>query len=430
MYLLPAASVYSRRRGRAAGAPLRPLAGACLRPVMLRRITVVFGHLARALLPLRHAVLLCVLVAGAAGTALLTSCAGQPPAELNGDELFSLGIGPLDEQLDLIRVAGAPAPHATRVAMRDGLFYIANGNAGKVMQLSSHGDLLLLIYDPERNAEPVGPAAGAHAAATRSAVPHRFRELSHIAVDSRQRILVADAAGDDSAGGYGHVVKRFGPDGTYLDAIGREGRSGAPFPFIQRLTVMADDTLVVTARTRRQWVNYWYDGAGRLQDRLELAHAGQLGDESGLVIRDLLPLVSQRRLLVFVDVWEDDGDGGSGGGGGGGVTGVRLYDVASRSVVASYALPGQELAGARYHPLGVTTDGLLFLSRREDDRTRSLLVLGRGGRVVVRRQWVLDETGLGYVTLGMSDSGVLYGLLGAGDRARMVWWRGDLLVAE
>ena len=423
MYLLPAAPVYSRRRGPAAGAPLRPLAGACLRPVMLRRITVVSGHLARALLPLRHAVLLCVLVAGAAGTALLTSCAGQPPAELNGDELFSLGIGPLDEQLDLIRVAGAPAPHATRVAMRDGLFYIANGNAGKVMQLSSHGDLLLLIYDPERNAEPVGPAAGANAAATRSAVPHRFRELSHIAVDSRQRILVADAAGDDSAGGYGHVVKRFGPDGTYLDAIGREGRGGAPFPFIQRLTVMADDTLVVTARTPRQWVNSWYDDAGRLQDRLELAHAGQLGDESGLVIRDLVPLVAQRRLLVFVDAVDDDG-------GSGGVPGVRLYDVASRSVVAAYALPGQELAGARYHPLGVTADGLLFLSRREDDRTRSLLVLGRGGRVVVRRQWVLDETGLGYITLGMSDSGVLYGLLGAGDRARMVWWRGDLLVAD
>ena len=417
MYLLPAAPVYSRRRGPAAGAPLRPLAGACLRPVMLRRITVVSGHLARALLPLRHAVLLCVLVAGAAGTALLTSCAGRPPAELNGDELFSLGIGPLDEQLDLIRVAGAPAPHATRVAMRDGLFYIANGNAGKVMQLSSHGDLLLLIYDPERNAEPVGPAAGANAAATRSAVPHRFRELSHIAVDSRQRILVADAGGD------GHVVKRFGPDGTYLDAIGREGRGGAPFPFIQRLTVMADDTLVVTARTPRQWVNSWYDDAGRLQDRLELAHAGQLGDESGLVIRDLLPLVAQRRLLVFVDAVDDDG-------GSGGVPGVRLYDVASRSVVAAYALPGQELAGARYHPLGVTADGLLFLSRREDDRTRSLLVLGRGGRVVVRRQWVLDETGLGYVTLGMSDSGVLYGLLGAGDRARMVWWRGDLLVAD
>ena len=380
----------------------------------------------------RSAALLRVLVAaaGVAGMAVLGACGSRTPAELIGDELFSLGVGPLDEQLDLVRVAGAPAPHATRVAMRDGLFYVANGNARKVMQFSSHGDLLLLIYDPDRNPEPVGLAAGGNGVATRTAVPYRFRELSHIVVDSRQRILVVD----------GHLVKRFGPDGTYLDAIGREGRDGAPFPFVERLTVMADDTLVVTARTPEQWITYWYDGAGRLQDRLELAHAGRLGDEPALVVRDLLPLVSQRRLLVFVEAWRQDAEEGASGGGA--VPGVRLYDVASRSVVASFDVPDAgrrrgaaetgsgEFAGPQYHPLGVTADGLLFLTRREDERTRSLLVLGRGGQVVVRRQWVLDETGLGYVTLGMNDRGVLYGLLGAGDRVRMVWWRGDLLVAE
>ena len=380
--------------------------------------------------------LLRVCAAGVAGMAVLGSCSNRTPAELTGDELFSLGVGPLDEQLDLIRVAGVPAPHATRVAMRDGLFYVANGNARKVMQLSSHGDLLLLIYDPDRNPGPVGLAAGGSGVATRTAVAHRFRELSHIAVDSRQRILVVDGAGDEVSGGHGNVVKRFGPDGSYLDAIGREGRGSAPFPFVERLTVMADDTLVVTARTPEQWITYWYDGSGRLQDRLELAHAGRLGDEPGLVVRDLLPLLSQRRLLVFVEDWQADEENG------GATAGVRVYDLASRSVVASFAVPdagprraaaeigSAELAGPRYHPLGVTADGLLFLTRREDERTRSLLVLGRSGQVVLRRQWVLDESGLGYVALGMNDSGVLYGLLGAGDRARMVWWRGDLLVAE
>ena len=409
-------------------------------------MTVVSGPLLRA----RPTLLLRVFaagVAGMAGMAVLAACAARTPVELVGDELFSLGIGPLDEQLDLVRVAGVPAPHATRVAMRDGLFYIANGNARKVMQLSSHGDLLLLIYDPARNPEPVGLAPGGSGAATRTAVEHRFRELSHIAVDNRRRILVVDAAGDEAAVGYGQLVKRFGPDGSYLDAIGREGAGGTPFPFVERVTVMADDTLVVTARTDLRWVTYWYDADGRLQERLELEHAGRLGDEPGLVIRDLLPLLSRQRLLVFVESWaqENGGDGaadGAGRRGNGAVPGVRLYDVASRSVVAAFALPeagpprgaaqvgSEPLAGPRYHPLGVTADGLLYLSRRDDDRTRSLLVLSRNGRVLVRRQWVLDETGLGYVTLGMNESGVLYGLLGAGDRARMVWWRGDLLVEE
>jgi len=405
-------------------------------------MTVVSGPLLRArpTLPLRvRGALLGVFAAGVAGMAVLGGCAAGAPVELAGDELFSLGIGPLDEQLDLVRVAGAPAPHATRVAMRDGLFYIANGNARKVMQLSSHGDLLLLIYDPARNPEPVGLAPGGNAAATRAAVTHRFRELSHIAVDNRRRILVVDAAGDEAAVGSGQLVKRFGSDGSYLDAIGREGPGGTPFPFVERVTVMADDMLVVTARTDVRWITYWYDADGTLQERLELEHAGQLGDEPGLVIRDLLPLRSQRRLLVFVEPWVD-GNVGHGGDGDGAAAGVRLYDVASRSVVAAFGLPeggpprgaarlgGEPLAGPRYHPLGVTADGLLYLTRREDDRTRSLLVLGRSGRVLVRRRWVLDETGLGYVTLGMNDSGVLYGLLAAGDRARMVWWRGDLLV--
>ena len=410
-------------------------------------MTTVSGPLVRArpTLPLRVLdALRRVFAAGVAATSVLGACSARTPVELTGDELFSLGIGPLDEQLDLVRVAGAPAPHATRVAMRDGLFYIANGNARKVMQLSSHGDLLLLIYDPARNPEPVGLAPGGRGAATRTAVEHRFRELSHIAVDNRRRILVVDAAGDEAAVGYGQLVKRFGPDGSYLDAIGREGAGGTPFPFVERVTVMADDTLVVTARTDVQWITYWYDADGHLQERLELEHAGQLGDEPALVIRDLLPLLSRQRLLVFVESSADGNGGDSGGGAGRGpnraVPGVRVYDVASGSVVAAFGLPeagpprgaapagSEPLAGPRYHPLGVTADGLLYLTRREDDRTRSLLVLGRNGRVLVRRQWVLDETGLGYVTLGMNESGVLYGLLGAGDRARMVWWRGDLLV--
>lgn len=402
-------------------------------------MTVVSGPLVRALPTLLLRVRGALPGVFAAGLAVLGACAAGTRVELAGDELFSLGIGPLDEQLDLVRVAGAPAPHATRVVMRDGLFYIANGNARKVMQLSSHGDLLLLIYDPARNPEPVGLAPGGNAAATRAAVKHRFRELSHIAVDSRRRILVVDAAGDQAAVGYGQLVKRFGPDGSYLDAIGREGPGGTPFPFVERVTVMADDMLVVTARTDVQWITYWYDADGTLQERLELEHAGRLGDEPGLVIRDLLPLLSQRRLLVFVESWADGNDGG-GGGGDGAIAGVRVYDVASRSVVAAFGLPeaapprgaarvgSEPLTGPRYHPLGVTADGLLYLTRREDDLTRSLLVLGRSGRVLVRRRWVLDETGLGYVTLGMNESGVLYGLLGAGDRARMVWWRGDLLV--
>ena len=375
----------------------------------------------------RHVASALIVCLGVGGL-LLASCTREQQSELVRDELFSLGIGPLDEQIDLFRVAGAASRHSTRVAMRDGLFYIANGNAGKVMQLSSHGDLLLLIYDAERNPEPVGLAPASDAAATRTAVPHRFHELSHIAVDGARRILVVDAATAAGTGGAGQLVKRFSPDGAYLGALGRDGVDGTPFPFIQRLTVMDDDTLVVTAQTRTEWLVFWFDADGRLQDQLALSRVGEIDNQAGFTINEVIPQLAERRLLLFVESPGDD------------PLRVRLYDLASRSIVANYSLPKAgvrrtstfngrvEFAAPEYHPLGVTADGLLFLTRREDEQTRLLVVVGRGGRVVVRRQWALDETGLGYVALGMSSDGVLYGLLAGGDQARMVWWRGDLLL--
>ena len=219
------------------------------------------------------------------------ACTRQPAPELARDELFSLSLGPLDEQLDLFRIGGSAVRDATRISMRDGLFYIANGNAGKVLQLSSYGDLLLIIYDPRRNPAPVGLAA---AAATRLAVPHALHEPRHVAVDSEQRIFVADAVPDAAAGAQGQLVQRFASGGRHLGALGREGVGGTPFPHIQHLAVTTDDLLVVIARTPRQWLGYWYDAAGRLQEQVELPYVGALGDEEALVVWEVMPQLTER----------------------------------------------------------------------------------------------------------------------------------------
>ena len=371
------------------------------------------------------------------GACLLpAACTRPPPPELARDELFSLSLGPLDEQLDLFRIGGSAARHATRISMRDGLFYIVNGNARKVLQLSSYGDLLLIIYDPHDNPAPVGLAA---TAATRLAVPHTWHDPSHLAVDSGQRIFVADEA-PDGAVGSGQLVQRFASGGQHLDAIGREGVGGTPFPRIQRLAVTADDVLVVVARTPRQWLGYWYDADGRLQKQVELPYVGALGDEEALVVWEVMPQLTERRLLLFVDAAPADGVRDPAGVRD--APGVRVYDPASHSVVGSFALPaggsrrgaeaggGEERAAPAYYPLGVTTDGLLFLTRRENEQIHSLVVLGRAGRVVTRRLFGIDEAGLRFVSLGMSADGVLYALLAEDERARVVWWRSDLLVAE
>lgn len=369
----------------------------------------------------RRAVRVMLVGLALAGWLLPAACTRQPAPELAGAELFSLSLGPLDEQLDLFRIGGAAARHATRISMRDGLFYIANGSARKVMQLSSYGDLLLLIYDPRSNPVPAGMAAGA---ATRRAVPHALRDPSHVAVDSGQRLFVVDAVAGAVGAGHRQVVRRFGAQGQYLGTIGREGAGGRPFPRVQRLTVTADDWLVVTARTPQRWLCYWYDAAGALREQVELPYAGRLGDEAGVLVWEVMPQLTARRLFLFVDpAPAADGAGGA--------PEVRIYDAAARRVTGSFGLPGGgEPAAPAYYPLGVTAAGLLFLTRREDDRTHSLVVLGRGGRVVARRRFGLDETGLGFAALGMSAGGVLFGLLAEEARARVVWWRSDLLVEQ
>ena len=428
------------------------------------------------------------------GVLLIAACSRPPTPELARDELFTLSIGPLDEQINLFRLAGAPVRGTTSISMRDGLFYIANGNAGKIMQLSSHGDLVLLIYDPDTNPEPVGfalPASSGEGeiAATRIAVPHPFNDLGDVAVDRTGRIAVVDAvaaAGDaagaanGAAGGtadgaaapgtpraHGQVVRRFSPRGEDLSFIGQEGVGGTPFPLVHRLTVTAGDGLVVIARTVQQWLVFWYDADGRLLERVELPHTRLVGGEDAVVIRDVFPHLAERRLTLLVDRWRPragarpESDAGGAGEVGAaadprsgpeiGVGGpeIRLYDIASRSVVAEFPLPagaaGQAgstgqgdaaavglaaAAGSSYYPLGVTEGGRLFLTRREDERTHSLLVLSRGGGVVTRRLFKLEEAGLSFVTLGMSADGVMFGLLAEAEIARVVWWRGDLLLAQ
>jgi len=361
---------------------------------------------------------------------LPAACTRQAPPELARDELFSLSLGPLDEQLDLFRIGGSAVRDATRISMRDGLFYIANGNARKVLQLSSYGDLLLVIYDPRHNPAPLGLA-----------VPHALHAPSYLAVDSTQRIFVVDTVPGAAVGGSGQLVQWFASGGRHLGAIGREGVGGTPFAHIQRLAVTVDDVLVVVVRTPRQWLGYWYDADGRLLEQVELSYVGELGDEEALVVWEVIPQLTERRLLLFVAAAPAESGAPSP------VVvrdapGVRVYDLASRSVVGSFALPagdsrrgaaaggGEELASPEYYPLGVTADGLLFLTRRENEQLHSLVVLGRGGRVVTRRLFGIDEAGLRFASLGMSAGGVLYALLAEDERARVVWWRSDLLVAE
>ena len=64
------------------------------------------------------------------------------------NELFALNYGNFAEQINLFKLQER-GPVSTSLYMRDGFFYIVNGDAGKVVSLNSYGDLLSLFYSED-----------------------------------------------------------------------------------------------------------------------------------------------------------------------------------------------------------------------------------------------------------------------------------------
>ena len=391
--------------------------------------------------------------AGILTAALLASCQPAATPELERVELFELGIGPMEDQIDLFRVGGGAAS-STDVFVRDGLFYLANGHSEKIMQLSSFGDLILLIYDPASNPEPVGVGA-AGATATRVAVPHEFNELGHVVVDSERRLYAQDTVDQrrwirDAE--YGVVLKRavlrFSRRGELVDILGQEGVGGTPFPFIQRLGVGANDGLAVVTRTPDLWVVYWFDPSGRPRMMVELPHRGLLrGARDPAIVWDVFPNPVHPTLSLFVDRLASDSEAGAEGDTAGGEREpdrrgreVWQFDANVGAVVGRARLPDPRRAPATvgtatppaptFYPLGVTDSGHVFMVRREDDQFHLLTVLTPNGRVTARRRLHLEEQELTFSRLGMTTDGVVYAILGGQEVARMVWWRGDRLIDQ
>ncbi|MDE6350156.1 MAG: hypothetical protein K2K67_04040, partial [Treponemataceae bacterium] len=85
--------------------------------------------------------LLCVAV-----LSLAVSCRRSGVvASVSEKKLFALKYGSFEDELDLFSLSRA-GDVRTYMAMRDGFFYVANGEAKKIMELNSYGDLLTLYY--------------------------------------------------------------------------------------------------------------------------------------------------------------------------------------------------------------------------------------------------------------------------------------------
>jgi len=385
---------------------------------------------------------------------LAVACRPKTVEELPKEELFSLALGKMDNQIDLFQLKGFGFEQKNRIYMRDGLFFVANGNSAKIMELSSYGDLIFLLYNPEANPPPVSFAASGseNLTSTRMAVSYPLRQIGELAVDSGKRLYVEDTVGEerqvrDKTMGVvlSRVVLRFDRHGKLEDFIGQEGVGGTPFPYIDSIFVTAQDELVVISRSPQTWQVFWYAASGSLrfqlsldQQRLPLLEgAGQAIPSLGKLVPDL-----NRPYLYAVVYFYPGSEGRSPRPGGGYATRVYRINLATGKYEKSFAVPedglrkeivaGQELevVPPSYELLGVNTREAFFFLRREDNNLYQLLVLDRDGRVAARRYLVMEDSELYFKEVRLSAEGIVYALLGEEYKARFVWWRSDRLLEE
>jgi hypothetical protein len=380
---------------------------------------------------------------------LLASCRPKSVEELPKDELFSLAIGKMDNQIDRFQLKGIGPESKNRIYMRDGLFFVANGNSAKIMELSSYGDLIFLLYNPEVNPAPVSFAEGSsdNLASTRMAVSYPLREIGELAVEDTvgEERQVRDK---DLGVALSRVVLRFDRHGKLEDFIGQEGVGGTPFPYIDSLFVTERDELVVISRSPKAWLVFWYSPAGNLLYRLaldqeRLQHLGEAGNSIPSVGK-LVPDLNRHYLhaaLYFYPRSEGQGAGQEDSTRGY-ATRVYRINLATGKYEKSFEVPenglrketvaGQEVevVPPSYELLGVNTRGDFFFLRHDDNNLYQLLVLDRDGRVKARRYLVMEDTELYYREVRLSSEGIVYALLGEEYKARFVWWRSDKLLEE
>jgi hypothetical protein len=413
----------------------------------------------------------------AAALLLFSACSQARISSVARIDLFSLEIGPLDNQINLTGLVDGLSVYRTSLAMRDGLFYIADTPGRKIVRYTSFGDLLFVIYNEAVNPPPITLRHGIEdeGMATRWSIAHPLLEPGSIAVDSRKHIYAADKTEDDKKAYDSEnktmldsVIAHFDDSGRFVNYLGQEGIGGKPFPRITGLYATINDELAVVCLLPSGWDIYWFNAEGTLLYLVHLrkdsipfpqgAHSFPAGTgsgensetaiddpQSGGLAEDALSeflfssvdsiaaAPDERRLFLKVDYYQGTSPAVPAS------SLVWIINVEDGTYEESIDVPFFEYTDTEnnqkitqkllYSMLGVIRDKRVFLYFPVDGGY-SLLVLTAGSRERRLGFIQIRNDELEYNTFNLSPEGILSGMLATNWEARLVWWRTDRLLGE
>ena len=165
--------------------------------------------------------------------------------------------------------------------MQNGFFFLADGQSRKIMQLTSFGDLLSVIYNEDYNTTPsfVTDVTGNTDAirSTKKASTYPFGKLGKIAVDEKKSVYIVDELPSirhekdgDSMAVLNEVVLHFSENGEFINYIGQDGPGGKPFPYIRDIFTVLDNEPVVVSVTQKNLQVDWFSENGFLKYNIVL----------------------------------------------------------------------------------------------------------------------------------------------------------------
>jgi len=381
-------------------------------------------------------------------------CERRAFESLPREELFTLSIGKMEDQIDLFQTSRASFDQKTTIFMRDGTFYIGNGASYKVMEFTSYGDLLSLYYNPDENPKPIILQSGSEGGkvSNRRAHPYAFRQVGEIAVSSRKVLYVEDhlpperGIFDEKLNmSLNSIVLRF-DGGEYKGYLGQEGVGGTPFPYVQGIKITNRDEVVVLCRTLTDWIVYWYSAQGELLSTVKVS-LNKLpmpeGEKLLPHLETVLPDNEDRRIYLKLNYYKEGVDASTGTKYGieGMTSRIFWMNVETSKFEGSVEVPQntRKQRGSGFFEtqdveylfefIGVISGGRFFFLSREDNDAHQLLILNSDGKVLKRRMLSVEDSELVYSSFHVSQEGILSALLATESAVKIVWWRSDGLLS-
>ena len=387
----------------------------------------------------------------AAGLSFLSCERPGKVVSLEEKAIFSLGYGNFENQLNVFDLTSV-SEVSTSIVMRNGFFYILNGEARKIMEMNNFGDLVVYFYNPEFNPKSSFLQQKGGRETTMKAVEYGFNELSGITVDSSQKLYVVDTQPMDRQEQdekqqlvLSQIVLRFDGKGNYMDYIGQQGPGGTPFPYVKGIYTNNAGELVVVCYLSSYYTVYWFSASGYLLYQLPIAKdsvPNPLKDEgldSFSNITSIIPDYNSRTLYLAVDYYKSYIDEASRLQSGVDYDSSRVYslsvedglygepiEILSDSEEITEGFSGEQYS-IPYDFLGVTESGWLFFIVSTQKGFDLQMIEGDGQRIL-RRELAVDRKKLLYYDFDLSESGILSALFVRNDKADVVWWRTDSLI--